>query len=57
MKHDIAYRDNKDLRSRQKADVKLIHDLNSLDNLKLTEKFTQGLIKMAMKGKIALGMG
>ena len=57
MKHDIAYRDNKDLRSRQKADVKLIHDLNSLDNLKLTEKFTRGLIKTAMKGKIALGMG
>ena len=57
MKHDIAYRDNKDLPSRQKADVKLIHDLNSLDNLKLTEKFTRGLIKTAMKGKIALGMG
>ena len=57
MKHDIAYRDNKDLRSRQKADVKLIHDLNSLHNLKLMEKFTRGLIKTAMKGKIAFGMG
>ena len=57
MKHDIAYRDNKDLRSRQEADVELIHDLNALKNLKLTEKFTRGLIKTAMKGKIALGTG
>ena len=57
MKHDIAYRDNKDLRSRQEADVKLIHDLNELDNLKLTEKFTRGLIKTAMKGKVMFGMG
>ena len=57
MKHDIAYRDNKDLRSRQEADVKLIHDLNALDNLKLTEKFTRGLIKTAMKSKVMFGMG
>ena len=57
MKHDIAYRDNKDLSSRHEADVKLIHDLNALDNLKLTERFTRGLIKTAMKGKIAFGMG
>ena len=57
IKHDIAFRDNKDLRSRQEADVKLIHDLNGLDNLKLTEKFTRGLIKTAMKGKVMFGMG
>ena len=57
MKHDIVYRDNKDLRSRQEADVKLIHDLNGLDNLKLTEKFTRELIKTAMKGKVMFVMG
>ena len=56
MKHDIA-RDNKDLRSRQEADVRLIHDLNGLDNLKLAEKFTRVLIKTAMKGKVMFGMG
>ena len=47
MKYDIAHRNNKDLRLQQEADVKLIHDLNGLDNLKLTEKFTRGLIKTA----------
>ena len=57
MKYDIAYRNNKDLRLQQEADVTLIHDLNGLDNLKLTEKFTRGLIKTAMKGKVMFGMG
>lgn len=57
MRHDISYRDNKDLESRQLADVELIHGLNAIDNLSLTEKFTRGLIKTAMKGKIAFGMG
>ena len=56
MKHDIAYRDYKNLRLRQKADVKLIHDLNRLDNLKLTEKYTRGLIKTAIKGNVMFGM-
>ena len=57
MKHDINYRDNKDLASRHVADAQLIGDLNALKNLKLTEKFTRGLIKNAMKGKITFGMG
>lgn len=57
MRHDIGYRDNKDLESRQLADVELIHGLNALNNLSLTEKFTRSLIKTAMKGKIAFGTG
>lgn len=57
MTHDIAYRDNKDLKRRHKADAKLINDLNDIDGLSWTEKFTRGLIKTALKGKMALGMG
>ena len=57
MRHDISYRDNKGLAERQVADTRLIHDLNALDDLKFTEKFTRGLIKSAMKGKIVFGLG
>ena len=56
MKHDITYRDNKDLATRHVADARLIGDLNALDNLKLTEKFTRGFIKNAMKSKIMFGL-
>ena len=54
-KHDIDYRDHKDIENRQIADVKLIHDLNAIKKLKFSEKLVRMLIKNIMKAKITFG--
>ena len=53
-KHDLAY-DNQNIRDRQKADIDLIHDLNSINDPTVKERVSRVLIKGAMKGKIATG--
>ena len=53
-KHDLAYR-NDDIRTRQKADIDLIQDLNEIQNPTLRERIDRFLVKMAMKAKIAFG--
>jgi len=53
--HDLAYKYNKDLEMRQLADVNAIHELNNLENLTLSERFSRGLIKTLLKGKIFVG--
>ena len=53
-KHDLAYRD-KDIRSRQKADIDLIQDLNEINKPTLKESIAKVIAKGAMKAKIVLG--
>ena len=76
LKHDIAYKNNgppgpadkvssEDLRTRQKADVDLIHDLNEIGKIPgpdgaiqkptFREKLDRAIVKTAMKAKIAFG--
>ena len=54
LKHDIAY-NNHDIRTRQKADIDLIQDLNEIQNPTLRERIDRFLVKTAMKAKIAFG--
>ena len=54
LKHDIEYK-NHDIRSRQKADIDLIQDINDIKSPTLRERIDRLLIKNAMKLKIALG--
>ena len=54
LKHDIAY-ESEDLKDRYVADVKLIHDLNSIKDLTWNEKLARTLIKNIMKAKIVFG--
>ena len=56
LKHDIAYR-AEDIRSRQKADIDLIQDLNEIKNPTFREKLDRAIVKTAMKAKIMLGAG
>ena len=49
-KHDLAYRD-KDIRSRQKADIDLIHDVNEIEKPTLKETIAKLIVKGAMKAK------
>ena len=53
-KHDLAYRAD-DIRTRQKADIDLIQDLNEIPNPTFREKFDKAIVKTAMKAKIVLG--
>jgi len=54
LRHDIAYR-NKDVRSRQKADINLIQDLNEIEKPTFKEKLDRVIVKTAMKAKIVFG--
>jgi len=54
LKHDIVYRNN-DIRSRQKADIDLIQDLNEIKKPTLSERLGRVLVKNAMKLKIMFG--
>ena len=54
LKHDIAYNSH-DIRTRQKADIDLIQDLNEIQNPTLRERIDRGFVKAAMKLKIAFG--
>ena len=56
LQHDIAYK-SEDIRDRHKADVDLIHDLNSIKNPTLRERVERFLVKAAMKAKILIGEG
>ena len=51
LKHDIAYR-NEDIRSRQKANIDLIQDLNFIKNPSIGERIAKALVKNAIKLKI-----
>ena len=44
LKHDIVYR-NKDIRSRQKADIDIIQDLNEIENPTFKEKLNRVMLK------------
>lgn len=55
LQHDKAYRDDSDVRERQKADIDLIHDLNAIQKPTVGERVGKTLVKGAMKGKIAVG--
>lgn len=54
LKHDKAYRKT-DIRSRQKADIDLIQDLNAIRRPTLGERMGRTLTKNSMKAKIAFG--
>jgi len=54
LKHDIAY-NNEDIRSRQKADIDLIQDLNEIKKPTVGERIGRTLVKNAMKLKIMFG--
>ena len=54
LKHDIAY-NNEDIRSRQKADIDLIQDLNEIKKPTIGERIGRTLVKNAMKLKIMFG--
>jgi len=53
LKHDIVYR-NKDIRSRQKADIDLIQDLNEIENPTFKEKLNRVMLKQQWKQKLFL---
>ena len=54
LKHDNAYR-NKDIRSRQKADIDLNQDLNEIEKPTFKEKLDRAIVKTAVKAKIVFG--
>jgi hypothetical protein len=54
LRHDKAYRAN-DIRSRQKADIDLIQDLNAIQKPSLGERMGKSLTKKSMKAKILFG--
>ena len=57
LRHDLAYARSDDLRSRQLADVELIHDINAIQGPTLGERLGGFMTKTGMKGKIAFGGG
>ena len=54
LKHDKAY-SSTDKRTRQKADIDLIQDLNAIRKPTIGERLGRTLTKNAMKAKIAIG--
>lgn len=54
LRHDKKYRAN-DIRSRQRADIDLIQDLNAIRKPTLGERIGRTLTKNSMKAKIAFG--
>ena len=56
MKHDIIYRDHKDLASRHQADQKIINELDNIQNKTIRERIESALVKKALQAKIKLGM-
>ena len=48
MRHDIAYRDNKDLETRHAADRKMIQELDAIQNPTMRERFDRAIVKKAL---------
>ena len=57
MKHDIIYRDNKDIETRHHADREMIKELDSIENPTFRERVERMFVKKALQAKIALGQG
>lgn len=55
LKHDKSYDASEDIRSRQKADIDLIQDLNGIQDPSLGERFGRAVTKAGMKAKIVFG--
>ena len=45
MRHDILYRDNKDLEARHAADRRMIQELDAIRNPTMHERFDQAIVK------------
>ena len=57
MRHDIAYRDNKDLKTRHAADRKMIQELDAIQNPTMRERFDRAIVKKALQVKLKIGVG
>ena len=57
MRHDIAYRDNKDLETRHAADRKMIQELDAIQNPTMRERFDRAIVKKALQVKLKIGVG
>ena len=55
LNHDKAYSRSSDIRSRQKADVDLIQDLNEIRDPSIGERAGRAATKAGLKAKIAVG--
>ena len=57
LKHDIIYRDHKDIETRHNADLDMIRELESIQNPTFREKVERAFIIRILRGKMKLGMG
>ena len=55
LRHDRVYAGSEDTRSRHKADVDLIHDLNAIQRPSLGERAGRAATKAGMKAKLLVG--
>ena len=56
-KHDLAYRDHSDIKSRHAADKEMITELDNIENPTFKERVARMFVKKILQAKMAIGQG